>query len=68
MALIHKLAVLGQHGQTFALTGRNDRPRTRQAGSEHKLLPRLLEKIQENFPLLSELWNHGTDCRMRRNW
>ncbi len=32
VALVHKLVVSGQCGPIFSSAGRNDRPRTRQAG------------------------------------
>ncbi len=66
VALVHKLVVsgAGQRWQIFGLAGRNDRPRTRQAGGEHKLLPQFARTDQRkfSFPVRAvEPWNRLPD-------
>ena len=66
VALVHKLVVsgAGQHGQIFGLAGRNDRPRTRQAGGEHKLLPQFARTDPRKFSFAVravEPWNRLPD-------
>ncbi len=66
VALVHKLVVsgAGQHGQIFRLAGRKDRPRTRQAGGEHKLLPQFARTDPRKFffaVIAVEPWNRLLD-------
>jgi hypothetical protein len=66
VALVHKLVIsgAGQHGQIFGLAGRNDRPRTRQAGGEHKLLPQFARTDPRKFffaVIAVEPWNRLLD-------
>jgi hypothetical protein len=49
VALVHKLVLSGQHGQIFSLAGNGDRPRTRQAGGEHRLLPQFARTDPRKF-------------------
>ncbi len=66
VAIVHKLVIsgAGQHGQIFGLAGRNDRPRTRQARGEHKLLPQFArtDPRKFSFPVRAvEPWNRLLD-------